>query len=233
MKEKEKLVDQIQDKIINMIIAKQNGGENLVGDYVFNEGELAAKYEVSRSTIREVVRSLEVRGYIERVHGKGLRLIDKSQQVIARSLSDMLRRNGASYADLLEVRRIIEVQAARLAAVRATDQLEKMEQALLIMENENVPYSQYIEADFEFHNLVVEATNNVTLRALVKSYEFIIKDLIMASTKPNYRPEITKGYHRKVYECIKNRDAEGAGQAMMVHLDATNSNYHAFNDQKG
>ena len=224
MDKKSKLVDNIQDLIIDMVITSQNEGEKVVGDYVFNEGELAEKFGVSRSTIREAVRSLEVRGFVERVHGIGIRLIDRSLQVVTRSLSDMLMRNGVDYSELLEVRRVIEVQAARLAAIRATNEFEMMEKAIKIMEDDNVSYHEYVEADFDFHSLVVKATKNETLRAIVKSYEFIFKNLILASTAPDYRPEITRGYHRKVMNCILNKDPDSSEKAMIEHLDATESN---------
>jgi GntR family transcriptional regulator, transcriptional repressor for pyruvate dehydrogenase complex len=224
MNKKSKLVDHVQDLIIDMVITCQNEGENVVGDYVFNEGELAQKFGVSRTTIREAVRSLEVRGFVERVHGIGIRLIDRSLQVVTRSLSDMLMRSGVDCSELLVVRRIIEVQAARLAAICATNEFEKMEKAIKIMEDEHVSYEEYVVADFDFHNLVVKATKNKTLLALVNSYEFIFKNLILASTSPGYRPEITEGYHRKIMNCIVNKDPDGAEEAMKIHLNATESN---------
>ena len=221
---KNKLVDDVQDKIIDMVVSRQQGGENVVGDYVFNEGELAKKFDVSRSTIREAVRSLEVRGFVERVHGVGIRLIDKSITVLTQSLSDMLMRIGVDYIEFLEVRRIIEVHAARLAATRATDEFDAMQKSIRIMEDDNVSYNDYVEADLMFHSLVVKATKNKPLTALVKSYEFIIKNLILASTSPDFRPEITSGFHKKIYDSISSRDPDGAEKAMTEHLNATEIN---------
>lgn len=219
-----KLVDNVQDKIIDMIVSLQQDGENAIGDYAFNEGALAEKFGVSRSTIREAVRSLEVRGFVERVHGVGVRLIDNGLTAVSQSLSDMLMRSDVGYSELLEVRRIIEVQAARLAAIRATDEFEAMKAAISVMEDGNVSYNDYVEADLTFHSLVVKATKNTTLTAIVKSYEFIIRNLILMSTSPDYRPEIDKGLHKKVYESILKRDPDGAEKAMMEHLNATELN---------
>lgn len=222
---RKRLVDDVEDKIIEMIMIRQHDGESSIGDYVFNEGELAEKFSVSRSTVREAVRSLEVRGFVERVHGIGIRLIDKGMTVVTQSFSDMFMRGEADYAELLEVRRIIEPQAVRLAALRATaDELGAMMNSIRAMADEAISYQEYVEADLLFHSLIVKATKNLSLMALVKSYEFIIKNLILASTSPNFRPETVAGFHRKVYDHILNRDPDGAEMAMKEHLSATESN---------
>ena len=102
-----KLVDEAQSKIEEMILNKEfdeNG-------FLPSEGELCVKLGMSRSTVREAVRSMEVRGFLKRVHGKGLMVVDNSIKVVSRSIRDMMFLGDFSVDELLEVRRIIEIQS--------------------------------------------------------------------------------------------------------------------------
>ena len=215
------LVDTVQDKIIEMVLTQTVDNDDQIDQYIFTEGDLAEKFLVSRSTIREAVRSLEVRGFVERVHGKGIKLIDKSHDVLTRSLTDLLTRNGVDYTELFEIRSIFEIEAAKLAAMRADEEVELMEKTIEVMEDKNVSYKEYLNADSNFHRLIIRATKNKTLEALVSSYDQLIYAYtIAASTNTDYRPEITKGYHKKILKHIKLKDSKGAALAMAEHLKA-------------
>lgn len=220
-----RLADNIPKKIIALI---NNKLEKEIIDprtYYFKEGNFASELKVSRSTIREAVRSLEVRGYVKRVHGKGVRAINNSIQVASNSLSDMIMRSSRSFDDMIEVRRIVEVKAAGFAAAkREKRHLDKMKKYIEIMKDRGVSYQDYVDADFSFHNVMVAATKNNILIALVGSYELALKEGILLSTDPEYRPELTESYHQKVYQCILKNDVAGAELAMKQHLDAAQEN---------
>jgi len=219
------LVDDTQQKIIEKIASTLEDDSIDKNEYFFKEGDFVNEFNVSRSTVREAVRSLEVRGYVERIHGKGVKAINRSVQVVAHSINDMIMRGGSTMEDMIEVRRIIEVKAAGLAAVRRDEKhCDEMSEYISIMKDKNVNYNKYLDADLAFHRAVTAATKNNILIALVRSYEYILRDAITASTDKDYRPELTQKYHENIYKCILDKDKIGAETAMKNHLDASKKN---------
>ena len=110
-----------------MIIAGRYDEEG----YLPSEGEMSALFGVSRATVREAVRSMEVRGFVQRIHGKGVKVVDNGVNSLAQSLSDLMVMGGCSLKDIIEVRHIIETSAAKRAAFRATGaDIEQMRRAV-------------------------------------------------------------------------------------------------------
>ena len=213
-----KLIDKAQEEIKQMILNKHYDSDG----YLPSEGELCELLKMSRSTIREAVRSLEIRGFLQRVHGKGIRVADAGTQVMSRSLVDMVQQQQIELDDILEVRRMIEIRAAGIAAVRASaGQLEEMRHQIEIMENSPSREERYVSADFKFHHLIVEATGNKLLLAIVDAYEELLRELIKKSSDTEISLEREHGYHRNIYEAIKRQDTDVAKSCMEVHLNAT------------
>lgn len=213
-----KLIDKAQEEIKQMILNKHYDSDG----YLPSEGELCELLKMSRSTIREAVRSLEIRGFLQRVHGKGIRVADAGTQVMSRSLVDMVQQQQIELDDILEVRRMIEIRAAGIAAVRASaGQLEEMRRQIEIMENSPSREERYVNADFKFHHLIVEATGNKLLLAIVDAYEELLRELIKKSSDTEISLEREHGYHRNIYEAIERQDTDMAKSCMEVHLNAT------------
>ncbi|MGV8979738.1 FadR/GntR family transcriptional regulator [Clostridium sp.] len=218
------LIESTQKNIIKNISEKIDDVN--IQDHYFKEGDFATELGVSRSTVREAVRSLEVRGYVERVHGRGVRAINKSVEAASSLLNDVIVRSG-NYDDMLETRRIIEVQCAGIAAIRRSEeQLNGMKECIDKMLDKNISYEEYVDADFSFHRQMINATNNKIMIAIVGSYEHVLNDAILAATNPEYRPEISMEYHLKIYNHILNQDSELAKSSMEDHLEATKNNIH-------
>ncbi|MGE5606801.1 MAG: FadR/GntR family transcriptional regulator [Bacteroidota bacterium] len=216
-----KLVDEAQHKIREMILNKEfdhNG-------YLPSEGELCKRFGISRVTVREAVRSMEVRGFLKRVHGKGIMVVDNSIKVMSRSIGDMMSLGDFGIDELLEVRKIIEIQTASLAAKRATQKdMEALRNALENMENAAVMDEKYLNSDLDFHLILVQAAKNHLLSAIVSAYTPLLKKLIVESSQIDYVIEKKHHYHRNVYECIIKGDDEGASVCMRIHLNATFEN---------
>ena len=204
-----KLIDKAQEEIKKMILDKRYDSSG----YLPSEGELCELLGMSRSTIREAVRSLEIRGFLQRVHGKGIRVADKGTQVMSRSLVDMIQQQQIDLDDILEVRRMIEIRAAGNAALKAASGQ--------LMENSPSNEEAYVNADFKFHRLIVEATGNKLLLAIVDAYEELLRELIKKSSDTEISLEREHGYHRNIYEAIEKQDADKARSCMEIHLNAT------------
>ena len=219
------LLEQTQQQIEKMILNKEYDENN----YLPSEGELCKKFEVSRATVREAVRSMEVRGFLKRVHGKGLQVIDNSVKVMTRSIADMISLRDCDLSELIEVRRIIEVEAARLAADRADEQdLEQLRKSLAVMENTEVMDDNYYHNDLEFHVNLVKASKNNMLSAIVSAYTPLLGDVVVASSQTNYCIERRHHFHRDVYDCIVKREPDAAAEKMRIHLRATSENVETY-----
>lgn len=223
--ESHKLLDDTQNKIIDIIQDKlaEEGVE--AENYYFKEGDFADILGVGRSTVREAIRSLEVRGYVERCHGKGVRAIDRSVEAVTISINDLLMRSGFDYMDIFEFRNMVEVEAAGMAAARRSDDnLAKMRNYIEIMNNKDSSYDEYQDADFLFHEEIINATGNKLLLAMINAYGKIIRYVIELSTAETYRPEVDENFHENIYQAVLNRDVENAKKSMEEHLVASEEN---------
>lgn len=218
---KQNLVDVATNSIITMIQNKEYDDDG----YLPSEGDLAIKLEVSRSTIREAVRSLEVRGFVIRKHGKGVQVSDNSVGVMTRSLSDMLLKDDVILDELLEIRIVLEPACAFLASSFATkEHLKELTQLIGIMESDDIDDDAYYDADLKFHVIIAKASGNRIHQAIITAYTPILRELIISSSPANCRLEKEFHYHRNVLEAIKNRDGKLAQEHMAIHLQATNDN---------
>lgn len=193
--------------------------------YLPSEGELSEQIGVSRATTREAVRTLEVRGFLKRIHGKGIVVVDNGLLVMTRTIRDMLDQQAISLEDVLEVRWIIETKAAELAALKMDEQdLQKLNRLIERMENAKQINEEYLQCDFAFHNQLVACSKNKMLMAIVMAYSQLLNNLIKASTQTTQNIESTYHYHRNIYEALVKHDSQEAREQMERHLTATAQN---------
>ncbi len=219
-----KLVDVTSDSIIDMIKLKEYNDRG----YLPSEGELALKFDVSHSTIREAVRSLEVRGLVKRQHGKGILVQDTNVEVMTRSLEDMLFMEGDILEDLLDIRMILEPVCAFLAAQKHTDEhIINLKHFISVMEQEDISDEEYYRADLDFHIELAKASGNRIHQAIITAYTPILQELIRESCSSQSRYEPQYHYHRNILEAVASGEAEQAKAHMTVHLGATDKNWKA------
>ena len=220
-----RLIDKAQNLIKEMILKKQYDKDG----FLPAEGQLCEKLQMSRSTVREAVQSLEVRGFVERIHGKGIKVVDTGLEVMTRSLFDLMEKQDISLFEIMQLRQIIETHSAALATANISDEMiVEMEQQIKIMESLPSTDNKYIDADFKFHYCIAKATKNNLILAIVSAYEQLMKKLIAKSSQQSISIELKFGYHRHVLEAIKNRDPKAAKEAMERHLTATEE--YTFNN---
>lgn len=213
-----KLVEKVQKGIEEIIINKEYDESR----FLPSEGELCKRFDVSRATVREAVRAMEVRGFVKRLHGKGIVVVDNSVNVLTRTLSDVISRGDGTIVDLIEVRNIIETETVRMTAARAQEKdIRKMEQYLIRMEQAEEMDEEYYSSDLAFHLTMVEASGNVLLYAIYKSFEPLLRDVVMASSQQETCIERRYGFHRSIFDAIVKKDADAAVEAVKRHLKAT------------
>lgn len=217
-----RLYEEIADQIQSLI----SGGELKPGDKLLSERELADRLQVSRVSVREAIRSLEMLGFIEIRHGEGTFVRDTNADDVIRPLALFLAMERGSLLDMFEVRRIFETATSALAAERATD--EEVEQIGMLLEKMRDRIrqgdSEGGEAyDAAYHYAVAEAThNNLLIKLLRTVHEEWSKavsagsqQLLVASEKNSQK---VMDQHTRVFEAIKARDPVTASKAMLEHV---------------
>lgn len=213
---KVRLSESVIDEIKKMIA---NDGFN-PGDKFYSENQLTKKLQVSRSSIREAMRILEVTGQVSVRQGRGIFIADTQGQRF-KEFSTWLKNNEQSIKDNFDVRLIIEPKAARHAAEKAAPgDVKKMEDTC-------VDFSQFakennieeaIMCDRRFHTILAGATKNKTLFVLMKAMTTTLPDGWISSLYTPGRMEQTIYEHGAIVSAIKKQDKAGAENAMTRHL---------------
>jgi DNA-binding FadR family transcriptional regulator len=181
-----------------------------LGERLPNEATLSSMLSVSRGTVREAVRVLVAQGYLETRQGSGTYL--RSTIDPARSLS-MVRR--ASLRDRFEARCALDVEAARLAALRQTPQVVAGLRALLLERGNHGDHSRevFVSRDLAFHTAVIAASGN---KAMMEIYDFFstsIQETIEATLRRDV-PEPDMQAHIDIVDAIASGDPEKADAAV-------------------
>jgi GntR family transcriptional repressor for pyruvate dehydrogenase complex len=190
-----------------------------------SERDLARQLGVSRPIVREALRILVERGLVEVAPGRGAFVRAPRTSDAARPLDAIYRRGQATTRDLIEARRMLEGEAARLAAERcAGGELEAIERLVDRLERERDPGAQ-ARLDLAFHTLISRAARNPVLEAMFASLSgLVFEHMLRSYADPSIGREANP-YHRHVVEAIRRRDPDAAQQAMREHLAVASRRY--------
>lgn len=211
--DKKLLGDQIEDELLNYILQEPVD----IGQRIPNEFELAEKFGVGRSTIREAVKGLVSKGILEVKRGSGTYVIS------TRSLDDDplgLSRLQDKYKlalELFDVRLMLEPEIASLAAEYAEkEELVKLEKLCNETEQLYLSGKNHIPKDIEFHTCIAQCSKNRVVETLVP----IINTAVMTFANLTHRilMQETIETHRAIVNAILDRDPVGARCAMVMHL---------------
>src|ERR1700729_2145963 len=150
----EQIVQQIEDSILK--------GTLKAGDQLPSERELALKFGVSRTAVREAVKALHEKGLVEAYSGRGTFITDGTTEAVRQSINLMAKigqPEGSTH--LAEVRAILEPEIAALAAERAEESdRATLREAVAVMDRSLKDADAYIEADLDFHLALAGAAAN-------------------------------------------------------------------------
>jgi GntR family transcriptional repressor for pyruvate dehydrogenase complex len=191
------------------------------GDKFYSENDLTGKLRVSRSSIREAVRILEVQGYVKVEHGKGI-FISRNGENGGEAFSDWLEDHASSILEHFEVRLIIDPKAAAYAAKNAkADDIHKLEEvcAEFSARAENAGTAELIKIDEKFHTLLAKSTRNKTLYLLMRTMAKSLPEGWITSLHVPGRIEKTIKEHCSIVDAVKSRDPKKAEALMLRHLN--------------
>ena len=210
------LTDQAIAKIKDLIMS----GEFTAGSKLPNEQDLSQRLGLSRNSLREAVRALTLIGVLEPRVGDGTYVTSLEPDLLLTGMgfiSDLM--TGSTVLELHQVRRILEPVATEMAATRldATD-LASLERCLADMDEASSTQA-FIAADAEFHRIIVAASGNATLASLIQNLSGgTLRARVWRSVVEQDAIETTKRRHWDIYNALRDRDAERARAADLIHL---------------
>jgi GntR family transcriptional regulator, transcriptional repressor for pyruvate dehydrogenase complex len=210
----QQVADQLQDLILTASLCP--------GDKLPGERELAERMGVSRTVIREAIRVLSDRGLVKVKSGCGTYVRALSHKDAAASIELFLKQrpSGQSFQHVAEVRRMIEVEAAGLAAERATaNDYAKMEAAIQGMASAILDPNRYAEHDVAFHSAVIDATHNDLINVLLGPISDLLAEMVRVSLDAPRAVEEGLAHHRNILVQIRAGDPIQARQAMRAHVE--------------
>lgn len=195
-------------------------GELGSGDALPPERDLAVTLGISRPSVREAIRVLTAMNVVEPRHGGGTYVTSLDPRLLARPINFLLQIEPRTFLHLFEVRQVLEVAAARLAAPKMTDELVAELQELAEAAGGALKRpARLLELDFDLHTKIIEATGNPIYLSLYES----IADLLLESRRRTVRiPAVRHQAHEDhlvIVAALGDRDPEAAALAMHNHLD--------------
>jgi GntR family transcriptional repressor for pyruvate dehydrogenase complex len=213
-----RLRDRAAEELLDMVIS----GGLRPGERLPPERELCERLGVSRTVVREALNLVEARGLISIEHGRGAVVSGDGPRAVRDTLGLLLRVQPKTLWELLEMRRILEVGVAGLAAERAEPgDVEEMRAQIEKMSRSIDKPEGYVDADVEFHALLARAARNGVLLTMLEP----VVDLLRASRRVSAaRPGNAKralGEHGRILAAVEAGDAEEARREMRTHLANT------------
>lgn len=219
------------EQAMRQLEARLLDGSWMAGARLPAERTLAEDLDVSRSTVREAIQRLAARGLLASRRGSGVFVTDRLQGGFVSPWRQLICDHPEIRGDMLEFRRVIEVAAVQLAALRAdradlkhlADIVERLQSA-----HRDGDRGAEAKADADFHEAIAEATHNTMFRHLhagvIKMLrEHIALNIDQMQTDSTAVAATLLEQHLQLYEAIRRHDADHAGAVMCAHIDFVRS----------
>ncbi|TWU03521.1 FadR/GntR family transcriptional regulator [Neorhodopirellula pilleata] len=204
---------------IALVIKEQNlsAGERLPGEH-----ELVQQLKVSRPVLREALARLQSMGLVDIQRGRGTFVGNRTSLAnCVRLLRSAVTISPQELRGYAELRTAIEVQAARQAAERATDDdIAELTAMLKQLDDQNLPYAEALELDFRFHRRLIDIAGNPLMQNMIEViYEFVLIQMVRTTPSQRENAHVRK-LHKAILRAIRARDPDAAAEAMHQHMQA-------------
>lgn len=215
----------ICDSIVDAITDDIQNKKLCPGDKLPTEAEMAEEYGVSRISIREALRSLSARGLIVTKHGEGSFVSEYNSDMLANTLRSISLLNDAPFIEMLQLRKIMETEAASLCAINATkEELNKIDFYRLERERycsaEPTPdnISKRYEMDTNFHLSISRGSHNEIFIKFIETIHASIDLHQKESSRNTEQINLTTYFHREIMSALLEHNKEKAGRMMYDHF---------------
>ncbi len=208
------------DLVVARLRTAIEAGELKSGDRLEPERELAARFGVSRPSVRSALKTLAGMGVVQIRRGAGTFITAGPPALGSEPLSFLAALHGISRKQLFEARITLEVSVACFAAERATaDHLVTIgDETVAMFAALNDP-DTFLTHDIRFHRAVAAASQNPALSAMVEMVSSVFQQVRHRTIRWAQDLQVAADEHRAIYQAIRNHDPDAARTAMMQHLN--------------
>jgi GntR family transcriptional regulator, transcriptional repressor for pyruvate dehydrogenase complex len=211
----------IYQEIVRQVKGMIAEGRLKSGDQLPPERDLAEKFVVSRTSVREALRALESLGLVEIRPGEGTFVREVSIESLIEPLALLMVSQREAIGELFEARRLLEPTIAALAATRATpDEIHEMERILEQQAKEIAAGKTGLAEDAAFHAAIGTASHNRAITRIAHAVMDLLTQSREESLNTPGRPNRSHEDHKRILAAIAARDDAGARRAMLDHLEA-------------
>lgn len=213
-----KVYEQVVQQIKHMII----DGTLKKGDKLPTERELSEQLQVSRASIREAIKSLEVIGLLEARQGAGNYIKESFDEILFEPMSMIFMLESRNPKEIIEIREALELQAVVLAAKNIDN--DELDTIKLLVDNIKNCEDEDKNAiyDKRFHYAIAKASKNVLIMSVLNVISSLIDEVIVDSRKKILSKQSNKeklnDQHDLIYKALKNRNTSEAHEAMKGHF---------------
>jgi len=204
--------------VLARLQAQIAAGEYKPNERLPSENELGKTFGVSRPVVREALMSLQALGLTTSQAGIGT-------FVVSDRVGGLLLFGGYSPADVREVRRCIEIPAARLAAERRSERDVGAIAAILARMDDADDPARRNQLDASFHIAIARSARNPLIVKLVEDLRSVLEEHSLAAARAPYRRRAASEEHRAIYDAVVDRDPDAAAAAMEAHLEAAERSF--------
>jgi GntR family transcriptional repressor for pyruvate dehydrogenase complex len=212
----------IGDNVLDQFVESLNSGIYKLGEKLPPETEMCEQFRVSRPVLREVLRTLRFLGFLETVQGGGTYISKAPLNPMLSEIKLKLALEDAQIMEVWELRYIIEVEIAGLAAARATEEeIENIQKASDLYENHVFAGSsdeETISSTQNFHNEIARAAHNAVLMSVLAGVSNLLTQSREYSIQVEGSSERASTHHRRIANAIADHNVSGAKEAMRQHL---------------
>lgn len=211
--ERLRVSDSVAAQLVQLITKKSYA----VGEKLPSERVLAEQFGVSRSSMREAIRGVEASGLVSSSHGVGVFVVSNTMHT--QSTQDILVFEDFTVPELFEVRRMLEGDAAALAAQRLTPAFAaELQEIIGQCEDEDLTDEEFVKLDIKLHQTVAQASQNGLLSTLYNGLEpLMLKYSHRVIALPGRREHAHAG-HTKIVKAITERQSRQARTAALAHI---------------
>jgi GntR family transcriptional repressor for pyruvate dehydrogenase complex len=217
--EKKKAYEDIVQQIQTLI----EDGKLKRNDLLPSERDLSETFRVSRTTVREAIRTLESMKLLQSRQGDGTYVLASSEESLIHPLAAALFNEKDDIRDIFYIRKIIEPHVAELAAENATaKEIEELERILRQQEESSGQRDKIIETDSAFHNFMVKATANRVMERLIVvliDLSMQAREKYLTEDESDERAKKSLEGHHRVLSAIKKGDGDAARKSMLQHIE--------------
>ncbi len=217
------LADRVASQLLEMIVSQQFRP----GDRLPPEREIGQELGVSRTVVREAIRVLSGKGVLGVKSGSGVVVTQIGQENVAETMRLFIQTRGGhdvdgpfSYEKVHEVREMLEVRVAGVAAERATpEDLDALRTAFQELADAADSVELSSVKDVEFHRTIAKITHNDMYLIMLDSIRHVLLEVRRETLVKKERRRFVLEFHKRILDAIERGDSDGARRAMSDHLD--------------